>query len=1323
MAKARRSLRVLRWIGAGLIALLAVTAVALALFDWNRLKGRIEGEITAATGREAQIRGEVSLDWGFPLRFRFEDVRLANAAWSEHEDMLTADALSVGLSVPALLTGEVQVTSIEARGPELLIERAPSGRTNLQFEGTEDRSSQGEGPAELPFQQISLEDARVRYLDHAAERDLRASFDTARLEKTATGLRAQAQGRVADEPVTLQATGGTLGELLGKAGFPVDVRVRSRDLEAQLEGEVAVGGAAQPMRLRFEVSGEDVSRLGELLGRDLQGALSYRAAGMLVRQGQSWSVRDLDLRLGESRLSGRATLGPEAPAGAESGTPLRQVAADGGMLPARPWNVDLQLRSETLNLSQLAGIFPEKEQEDAPGFPLALLGKGNGTASLQVERLITPALTLHDVQADARLSGKKLYVDLRQLGLPGGRVAGHAVIDASAPQPVLQTRLHTASPLAMTALARAFGAEVELGKLQAVVQAQLHSRDGRLPTDPEGILAGLRIQPSTVAYQHLDEHTQIAGVLRTPSPGGNLLIRAQGNLEEVPPATATLRGGPLPGLLKPETYSIHLTVDSAASGGEIDTTLGALLAPDAFRGRVELQGRDPAYLEPWLAPFTGAVDLPSLPAYHVQGLLTSTDETWKVSDLNALVGNSELRGSLSVDTAGGQPHLEAEIDARVLDLAQLTAALGGEEPTAPAGPPTPQETAQALRPLQRFSGRASLHAGRLVLPDGTTLRDLGVRAVLEDGRLEAAVPRAGIGGGTAQAELVIDTASRPTQGSLDARLDSVRLGQVVDWFTRVDEHLGQVSGELHVDITATPPSKRRDVLFPGVGRVVIRDTRFKAHDPKTDTEFTLTLRSEGVQDEGERQLRAQASGTYRGLPMSLEFTGDPLLALRDPDAPYNLELDLQAVSNRIQLSGAVGDPLRLRRLDIDVRLSGENPQRLYSVLGIPFPALPPYRANGHLDRQGTRWVVTELDGHVGDSDIHGRFALDTAGEKPTIEADLFSRVVDFDDLGTVIGTAPATGPGETVSPEQERQAKQRAQRPTVLPDRDIDLRQVNAVDADVRWRAQRVLAPNLPFDDISLTFRLRNGRLIFDPLEFGVGGGTVRADVVLDARDKPVEGQIEAEIASVDLGEVLAPVEIADESVGRIAGRTKLWVKGNSVAEMLASADGGLLLLMDGGRLDSLLVELAGLDAGEALLILVGGRQPVPVNCAFLDIHARNGVFTLDTGVIDSTDTRFLLLGSVDMRGERLDLTIHPHPKDVSVLAARSPLHIEGRLKQPDLDPDASALLGRGAAAAVLAAIAGPLAGLLPLLETGPGESGGTCSALSKVDLVGEGGE
>lgn len=504
--------------------------------------------------------------------------------------------------------------------------------------------------------------------------------------------------------------------------------------------------------------------------------------------------------------------------------------------------------------------------------------------------------------------------------------------------------------------------------------------------------------------------------------------------------------------------------------------------------------------------------------------------------------------------------------------------------------------------------------------------------------------------------------------------------------------------------------------LPAIGHLTIEDGRIRFLEPALGSAVDVYLSADSRR-ENAQAIRVQGSGRYRHEPFELHGRGDSLLRLFDPERGYRLFLAASAADTTARLEGRVFDPRAMTAADLDLtlELAGSDPARLYRLTGLPLPSLPPYRIAGKLVRQGGRWSLSGFDGRVGDSDLHGDIVLALDGARPVLTADLTSSLLDFDDLGPLVGAAPEAEAGETASPEQRREARARGGGDRILPTERIDLGKVRALDATVRFRAERVRTGKLPLDRLETHFVLADGRMRFAPLNFHIGAGHVATRLALDPTGERLAARMEAEVRGVDLARALEAFDVADESFGTVAGRAKLWMRGNSVAELLGSADGGLYLLMTGGRLDRMLVELAGLDAGEALATLLGDDpQQVAIECAFLDLQARRGVFTLDTAVIDSTDTLFLADGAVDLRRERMEIRLAPEPKDRSILAARSELHIQGPLKDPAVRPGAETL-AKGAAAAALAAVAGPAAALLPLIEPGGGRRSSVCSGLANA--------
>lgn len=170
------------------------------------------------------------------------------------------------------------------------------------------------------------------------------------------------------------------------------------------------------------------------------------------------------------------------------------------------------------------------------------------------------------------------------------------------------------------------------------------------------------------------------------------------------------------------------------------------------------------------------VDAPPLPPFKIAATVKNSKSTTKgayvVDGLDAKLGGSDLKGRLSVTTAGvSRPRLEADLEADQLDLDALL-------PRGTAPPPRPAQNSDRVFPadplpvegLKAADGRVRLKAKRLVA-GGITVDDLVLGLTLAGGRLDVKPITAVVAGGTIAGEAVLD-GSRGTPSvtvSLDAR--------------------------------------------------------------------------------------------------------------------------------------------------------------------------------------------------------------------------------------------------------------------------------------------------------------------------------------------------------------------------------------------------------------------------------------------------------------------------------------------------------------------------------------------------------------------------
>ena len=127
-------------------------------------------------------------------------------------------------------------------------------------------------------------------------------------------------------------------------------------------------------------------------------------------------------------------------------------------------------------------------------------------------------------------------------------------------------------------------------------------------------------------------------------------------------------------------------------------------------------------------------------------------------------------------------------------------------------------------------------------------------------------------------------------------------------------------------------------------------------------------------------------------------------------------------------------------------------------------------------------------------------------------------------------------------------------------------------------------------------------------------------------------------------------------------------------------------------------------------MFLFTGDRNVPIRCAVIDFDVKKGLMNSDAFVIDTKETNILGEGHIRLVDETIKMTLSPQPKDFSVLSFRTPVHISGTFKNPKIRPD-KMLAIRISASILLGVLATPLASLIPLIETGPGEDN-NCNAL-----------
>jgi len=504
--------------------------------------------------------------------------------------------------------------------------------------------------------------------------------------------------------------------------------------------------------------------------------------------------------------------------------------------------------------------------------------------------------------------------------------------------------------------------------------------------------------------------------------------------------------------------------------------------------------------------------------------------------------------------------------------------------------------------------------------------------------------------------------------------------------------------------------------LPEFRNVHIQEGTLTYYEPALETDIKVAVDSEQRRaGQAESPISVKGGGKWSGNAFTLAGTAESPLELRDTQRPYRIDLRAAAGPTRAHARGTLLDPLRLRDFDLKLALAGQNLDDLFPLLGVALPPTPPYALDGRFTRSidsptRSTWKYDGFTGKVGDSDLSGSAHVSAGGKtKPYLKADLRSARMDLDDLGGFIGLAPKTGGGETTNPELAAQAAQQEAADKLLPNDPWNLAKLRAMDADVRLRAKRIETRALPVDDMDATLALKDGVLVLKPLDFGVADGTIRSTIRMDARERAIRSNADIRATGLVLAKLMPDsVKLGQTAVGKVGARVVFTSQGNSIAQLAANANGDAEAGMGAGKISKLLMEFAGLDLAGILKIKLTHDEQIPIRCAYGDFAVNDGVMTPRALVFDTSETRLNGSGRIDLRTERLELTIKPKTKKFSPLSLRSPLHIEGSFKHPDLRPDYARIGLRAAAATVLGAAAAPAA-LVATADLGQGKDATYC--------------
>jgi uncharacterized protein involved in outer membrane biogenesis len=434
----------IKWILTGLLALVVAVVVAgvavLSTMEFEELRGVIEAEAEKATGRKLTIAGDIDLEISLSPAIAVEDVRFANADWGSRPELVSVQRLELEVALLPLFSGDIQVKRLVVVAPNILLEIDAQGRGNWEMRGAaEDAAAPAPATGEMTLPNIDnavVRDAIVVYRDGKTGEAIEVSFSKIALQRTSTGLPLEVvlEGAYNSEPFKADGAVGLIRDMVGAEPYPVRLSFAVGGATLEIDGSIAEPITGQGIDLKVQARGQDLAELGAAVGAELPALGPYDLSAQVTQDGQDFKLTALTAKVGDSDISGNATL--------KLGD--KQPALSGSFTSANLNLGDLAPADGVAAAPAAAGDQRYVFTEDP--LPLEGLKAVDANIKLNAKRLVLPnGLAFTDLDMALSLQGGKLTLDPFSSGFSGGTLTGSVSLDAGKTASPLAVKLSAAS--------------------------------------------------------------------------------------------------------------------------------------------------------------------------------------------------------------------------------------------------------------------------------------------------------------------------------------------------------------------------------------------------------------------------------------------------------------------------------------------------------------------------------------------------------------------------------------------------------------------------------------------------------------------------------------------------------------------------------------------------------------------------------------------------------------------------------------------------------------------------------------------------------------
>ena len=516
-----------------------------------------------------------------------------------------------------------------------------------------------------------------------------------------------------------------------------------------------------------------------------------------------------------------------------------------------------------------------------------------------------------------------------------------------------------------------------------------------------------------------------------------------------------------------------------------------------------------------------------------------------------------------------------------------------------------------------------------------------------------------------------------------------------------------------------PAEEKTEGFQVSIRDLEIQKGRLRYRDGQSGRVISVQLdKLEAKADHWNSPIDLAVNGAYNQEPFQVNGKLGPLNGLLAPQQPWPIDLKAKGAGAEVALKGTIQDTRNMRGFKMQFSAQGKNLADLGRFTGEPLPIAGPFEVSGRLEDEKQKiYRIQEFKAALGDSTVTGSIFLNLSGTRPALKADLSSPKLDIRPL--------LAKNQKGVEKSQGREEAKKGKK--IFPRTPLPLENLRKVDAQINFGADQMWLPRFALSKVILVMTLKDGNLTLAPFKALAGGGTFDSRVYVESKGKAANCRAELKVDRLDLGSLFRELGAPKIVEGRLNGEINLKGRGESVAALMASLDGWVMMVMGEGRLANRYLDLLGSGVISAVLKRLNPFEKTPeytkVNCFVGGLDIQKGLAKISALVLDNDQMSIIGEGQIDLGKETLDVALNPAPKsgfgiegipDVgfSLGELTKPFKLTGTLARPSIGIDTTRTAITVGKAIGGVALFGPAGIAAALMSKGSGEKNPCLAAI-----------